>query len=665
MSTHNANAAFDFEGASHAQEEPRSALAPAPVVDEERQALVDALEGEGFSVEYRANGGSGQGFYGEGPGTALGAAFASESAAWEGLLVRTARIKPGVTLLASKEFGDIPHPDTVLPDGTLGTVTTRQRVEVRWMGNEATAAGAGYQVFSVARDYLPDGEGRDVRQHSLGFANAPTGFRTANQATRAAHDLLKGHGLAPSQVRLHEAAGERPQSMAHDLASANNAAQHGMPDGAHATSAMPIRNGGGRPGDDTAKPKAKVKGGKEHDAARREERTMKTNESIKKLIGRVIEEWKKGNVRPWVRPWVDGAPDAYQGPLNASTDGRYSGGNRLLLDLVASLDYYKPGEPLDNRWLTVKQAAALGGALIEGRDSHGVGLLKILTQSQQKPKQDEQAEDNPQNDGQTKRVGHRPSGAYPFTVYHVSEFTGLDLPPLPAPTVRGPVELTENQLPLRVQDIRDFLIEKTGLSVTHRGNQAFYAPGPDAIVMPRPEQFTQPMAYADTLLHEIGHCAGAKHRAGGKKEHKRFGDSEYAREELVAEFTSVFLGDGLPAAEERLAAHVDYMGSWIKALEENPNEFFTAAREAEKRSTYLREGGLVHQQEREATLQATQEAERGAIVSAATPTPATAIPVAADREGQTPATPSEPSASAARPAREQPIAQRAAGGRGM
>lgn len=59
----------------------------------------------------------------------------------------------------------------------------------------------------------------------------------------------------------------------------------------------------------------------------------------------------------------------------------------------------------------------------------------------------------------------------------------------------------------------------------------------------------------------------------------RFGDENYAKEELRAELASVFL-----AAERGIphdpASHASYVGSWIKALREDKNEIFRAAQDA-------------------------------------------------------------------------------------
>jgi hypothetical protein len=66
----------------------------------------------------------------------------------------------------------------------------------------------------------------------------------------------------------------------------------------------------------------------------------------------------------------------------------------------------------------------------------------------------------------------------------------------------------------------------------------------------------------------------------------RFGDQNYAREELRAELASVFL-----AAERGIphdpANHAAYAASWIKALRDDKNEIFRAAHDASRATEFL------------------------------------------------------------------------------
>jgi zincin-like metallopeptidase len=66
----------------------------------------------------------------------------------------------------------------------------------------------------------------------------------------------------------------------------------------------------------------------------------------------------------------------------------------------------------------------------------------------------------------------------------------------------------------------------------------------------------------------------------------RFGDQNYAKEELRAELASVFLAAerGVPHNPEQ---HAAYVGSWIQALQQDKNEIFHAAKDAHKAADFI------------------------------------------------------------------------------
>ena len=94
--------------------------------------------------------------------------------------------------------------------------------------------------------------------------------------------------------------------------------------------------------------------------------------------------------------------------------------------------------------------------------------------------------------------------------------------------------------------------------------------------------------YYGTALHELAHWTGHQSRLNRSTltDAYRFGDANYAREELRAELASVFL-----AAERGIphdpASHAAYVGSWVKALREDKNEIFRAAHDASAAADYL------------------------------------------------------------------------------
>lgn len=100
--------------------------------------------------------------------------------------------------------------------------------------------------------------------------------------------------------------------------------------------------------------------------------------------------------------------------------------------------------------------------------------------------------------------------------------------------------------------------------------------------------FKNAEGYFGTALHELAHWSGHPSRLNRStlNESYRFGDLNYAREELRAELASVFLAAerGIPHDPSQ---HAAYVGSWIRALKEDRNEIFRAAHDASAAADFL------------------------------------------------------------------------------
>jgi hypothetical protein len=89
-------------------------------------------------------------------------------------------------------------------------------------------------------------------------------------------------------------------------------------------------------------------------------------------------------------------------------------------------------------------------------------------------------------------------------------------------------------------------------------------------------------------LHELAHWTGHPSRLARSTlaEQYRFGDVNYAKEELRAELASVFLAAqrGIPHDPEQ---HAAYVNSWIGALKRDKNEIFRAAHDASAATDFI------------------------------------------------------------------------------
>jgi hypothetical protein len=133
------------------------------------------------------------------------------------------------------------------------------------------------------------------------------------------------------------------------------------------------------------------------------------------------------------------------------------------------------------------------------------------------------------------------------------------------------------------------ILENSGAKILHGQNdQAFYDRLNDFVHLPAKTAFPRPADYYGTALHELAHWSGHPERLNRQTltESYRFGDTNYAKEELRAELTSVFLAaeSGIP---HDTARHAAYVGSWIQTLKDDKNEIFRAARDANRAADFL------------------------------------------------------------------------------
>jgi antirestriction protein ArdC len=283
----------------------------------------------------------------------------------------------------------------------------------------------------------------------------------------------------------------------------------------------------------------------------RKGKTMQKNQHIyDQVTNKIIASLEKG-VAPWVCPWNKESPF----PINASTGKRYNGINVILTWIAEHENNFQT-----SKWLTFKQAKALGGHVRKGEKGTSIVFFKMIEK---------------ETDGETERFPC-PKG---YTVFNVSQCDGLP------DKVTGKHETTEGGgvQELKRSDLQKF-VSDTGAIVRHEGDRAYYSIDNDSVTLPELEKFHSEHGYWATALHELTHWTGAKHRLD-RQYGKRFGDAAYAAEELVAEMGSAFMCRLFNVEGE--LRHAGYIENWLKALRSNRKLVFTAASAASKASDYL------------------------------------------------------------------------------
>jgi antirestriction protein ArdC len=278
----------------------------------------------------------------------------------------------------------------------------------------------------------------------------------------------------------------------------------------------------------------------------------------------------ENGVAPWQKPW-DSKAAAVNMPMNPTSERAYRGGNALHLMATALQKGYQ-----DPRWMTYKQAADHGWQVRRGEKGTQIEFWEV------KPDKD-RGQDNSTNGSDAAQAGRstRDAGSRlihrVYTVFNAAQIDGI---PAFAPWQHAAFEVAQSG---------ERILAGSGAKIAHdRTDGAFYDRAGDAIHLPPKEAFKDAPGYYGTALHELAHWSGHPSRLNRAtlNESYRFGDVNYAKEELRAELASVFL-----AAERGIphdpAQHAAYVGSWIKGLKEDKNEIFRAAHDASVATDFL------------------------------------------------------------------------------
>src|ERR1700721_4248981 len=104
--------------------------------------------------------------------------------------------------------------------------------------------------------------------------------------------------------------------------------------------------------------------------------------------------------------------------------------------------------------------------------------------------------------------------------------------------------------------------------------------------MPPFGAFRDNLSYYSTLAHEHTHWTAMAGRCD-RQLGKRFGDSAYAAEELIAELGAAFTCAHLGLSTEPRPDHAHYINSWLKVLKADSRAIFTAASKAQHATEWM------------------------------------------------------------------------------
>ena len=277
-------------------------------------------------------------------------------------------------------------------------------------------------------------------------------------------------------------------------------------------------------------------------------------------------------VAPWQKPWEPGA-SSLGIPFNPTSERAYRGGNAIHLMATSLQRGYE-----DPRWMTYKQASDNGWQVRRGEKGTQIEYweAKEASDKTQPSPSDGRGDASTANgnnaSAEKSRFIHRV-----YTVFNAQQIDGI------------PPHTAKQHTTFEAVQAGEQILKNSGANIAHdQADRAFYSRSQDSIHLPPKDAFKDAAGYYGTALHELAHWTGHPSRLDRSTltESYRFGDVNYAKEELRAELASVFLAAqrGIPHDPEQ---HAAYVNSWIGALKRDKNEIFRAAHDASKATDFI------------------------------------------------------------------------------
>ena len=274
------------------------------------------------------------------------------------------------------------------------------------------------------------------------------------------------------------------------------------------------------------------------------------------VTSQIINAIERG-VGTWRMPWHTSGRFA-SSPINVTSRKAYRGINTLCLWAAAEAKGYDSGE-----WGTYKQWQERGAQVRRGEKSTTVVFWKFSNDAQES------------QDGDDSTVyASRLLFTRGYAVFNATQVDGYTPKVEPQPSILQRVENAEA------------LFSAIGARLKHGGNGAYYAPDADYIQMPPFGAFHDNVSYYSVLAHEHTHWTAKSERCD-RQLGKRFGDSAYAAEELIAELGAAFVCAHLGLSSEPREDHAQYIQSWLQVLKADTRAIFTAASKAQQACDWL------------------------------------------------------------------------------
>jgi len=285
------------------------------------------------------------------------------------------------------------------------------------------------------------------------------------------------------------------------------------------------------------------------------------SEVITNEIIRIIER----GVLPWRKPWTAGGSSR---PLRVGGEP-YQGVNNFLLTMRTVMAGHS--SPF---WMTLPQANALDAKVRKGEKS---AVVVYYGQS----RIDAGGEDD---------HGERDDRSEEARIFRFQKsyrvFNACQIDGLPDSFFPDPEPVPEHPPSEPIPHMQAFF-DAIDITTVFTGTEAYYLPPVDKVYMPSITRFHDPRNFYGVWAHELAHATKAPHRLNRDFGLSKFGNTSYAREEIVAELTSVFLGQTLGFTAHTLEMNAAYLHNWLRVLRSDKGAIFRHAADAQRACDYL------------------------------------------------------------------------------
>ena len=274
------------------------------------------------------------------------------------------------------------------------------------------------------------------------------------------------------------------------------------------------------------------------------------------VADRIIELLDQGQLPPWEKDWRDSANGI---PRNAVSMKPYRGVNRWMTLLTHMAMGYQ-----DPRWLTYRQAEALGGHVRKGETSTEIVFWKRVPF---RDREDDGGNGLGRDDQPPEEEGK--IRTYPmlrsYRVFNVEQTEDCRIEPLPQPEAQDhdPIEQAEAII-AGMPGPPEFQTYQNANHAPH------YAPAMDTVRVPDIGRYRSTEGYYNTVFHELVHSTGHPKRLDRFNLDANAGDLHaYGREEMTAGMGAAMLaahaGTLAEAMIERDASYILHWRDAIKA----------------------------------------------------------------------------------------------------